>query len=308
MTKTRQRLHLGSLCSILVFGSCSISPNSTQSPSDTYSVASPPAYMQQVATRQHYLVQHYWDHINLADSALMNNQELLEGLVVDYLGLLSELPDSVLDQAAVAPLEHLHGAPLSRILSLYRKYLYEPDSPLEDERLFRPVLEWASLSPRVDAAYQEEAKALLKVLKRNAPGTVAAEFVYSTPEGTLRRLSNVLSPLTLVVFGTRGCPSCQTALSYILNTPIYRQLGERNKLHLLHIYVQDDETLPVTPIDSTHTWIETGRDHQGRIILEQLYDVKASPTLYLLDKDKRVLLKDPKLPNLTNYLSDLKLP
>ena len=38
----------------------------------------------------------------------------------------------------------------------------------------------------------------------------------------------------------------------------------------------------------------------------QLYDLKAMPTLYLLDKDKKVLLKDIPFDRLEKYLSEMR--
>ena len=47
-------------------------------------------------------------------------------------------------------------------------------------------------------------------------------------------------------------------------------------------------------------WI-VGTD-QEQIKTEALYDLKAMPVLYLLDKDMNVLLKDASYPIIQNYL------
>lgn len=48
-------------------------------------------------------------------------------------------------------------------------------------------------------------------------------------------------------------------------------------------------------------WIN-GYDKKFTIKEEQVYDLKAIPTLYLLDKDKTVLLKDATAPAIEAYL------
>lgn len=50
------------------------------------------------------------------------------------------------------------------------------------------------------------------------------------------------------------------------------------------------------------SWINAV-DLQQEIIKQGLYDLKASPTIYLLDEKKRVLLKDTDLNELLNYLN-----
>ena len=41
------------------------------------------------------------------------------------------------------------------------------------------------------------------------------------------------------------------------------------------------------------------------IVTRELYDLKASPTLYLLDKDKRVILKDVTVEEIGKWLDKL---
>ncbi len=47
-------------------------------------------------------------------------------------------------------------------------------------------------------------------------------------------------------------------------------------------------------------------DEKLQISNEELYDLKAMPTLYLLDKEKKVLLKDAELKDIVLFLESLK--
>ena len=48
-------------------------------------------------------------------------------------------------------------------------------------------------------------------------------------------------------------------------------------------------------------WIE-GRDEGEQLTREEVYDLKAMPTLYLLDAQKRVVLKDTTPERIEEYL------
>ena len=50
-------------------------------------------------------------------------------------------------------------------------------------------------------------------------------------------------------------------------------------------------------------WID-GYDAGQRLTREQVYDLKAMPTLYLLDVDKRVILKDASAERIEAWLSE----
>jgi hypothetical protein len=52
-------------------------------------------------------------------------------------------------------------------------------------------------------------------------------------------------------------------------------------------------------------WIN-GYDSQSGIMSGDLYDLKAIPSLYLLNEQKIVLLKDARLEEIEAYLSTLK--
>jgi hypothetical protein len=49
------------------------------------------------------------------------------------------------------------------------------------------------------------------------------------------------------------------------------------------------------------TWINA-YDKEQRITLEELYDLKAIPMLYLLDDQKKVLLRDGRVQQMEQYL------
>lgn len=49
-------------------------------------------------------------------------------------------------------------------------------------------------------------------------------------------------------------------------------------------------------------WI-VGRNKQGDIRSRTLYEILATPTMYLLDKQKKVLLKDASMEQLIRYLA-----
>mgnify|MGYP002527024690 FL=1 len=52
-------------------------------------------------------------------------------------------------------------------------------------------------------------------------------------------------------------------------------------------------------------WIN-GYDKKQTIEQNNLYDLKAIPTLYLLDKDKTVLLKDVTTKEIEEYLQNIQ--
>lgn len=267
----------------------------------------PPVHIDNPREGLSYMINHYWDDVNLTDTTLLSNAPMLEGVVADYLGLLvsADAPESF-RLRILYPLETVPIAYVPKVLDIYRQYLYDPGAPLESEEVFKIVLAWAEASPKVPEGYQVASREILRLLRLNEVGSEATEIVYTSPEGGKRRLSRVLEPYTLLFFGTYGCEVCATTYDYLTKHPVVRQLAEKKKLRLLYIYVQDDPERPLEALSPELGWVETGRDTDGQITGVPLYDIKSSPTLYLLDKQKTVLLKNASLPQLITHLEQVR--
>ncbi len=88
----------------------------------------------------------------------------------------------------------------------------------------------------------------------------------------------------------------------IKKRPIINQLLEQKRLTVLSIYPDEEldewrKHLNEFPKE----WVN-GYDKTFAIKEQQLYDLKAIPTLYLLNKDKTVLLKDAPAQTIEEYL------
>jgi hypothetical protein len=75
------------------------------------------------------------------------------------------------------------------------------------------------------------------------------------------------------------------------------------KIAVLNIYIDEDleawrSYMPIYP----ENWYN-GFDPDFVIRMDQLYNVRAIPSLYLLDKDKTVIMKDAVTGNVIDFLN-----
>ena len=249
-----------------------------------------PAAITNPGDRADYLTYHYWDHFNFADTTLIGRADITEQAFADF---LSVLPYAQEQQRAVDRLfERAADNPgmLYHFISLAELYLYEPNSPMRNDELFLLVLQALTNSDRLDETDKLRPRALLELVQRNRPGTVAADFVYTLRDGRQGRLSDLKSPCTLIFFNDPECSDCKRVKRYLQGSPVVRRAIAEGRLTLLAVSVEGATPAwreAVVPSD----WIWSC-DEAQQISEEQRYDLKAIPTLYLLDAGKRVLLKD----------------
>lgn len=167
-----------------------------------------------------------------------------------------------------------------------------PESPRRNEARYIAFLDSLLAVDTLPDALRVRAEYRKRVAMLNRPGSVAADFRYIDRHGKESTLHDLESPLTLLIFYDPECPHCNDLLRrYAASKTIKRAITEK-KLTVIAIYAEEKrEVWDKTKNDLPDNWL-VGYDLTG-ILDEEIYDLPAMPTPYLLDKDKRVILKDP---------------
>lgn len=105
----------------------------------------------------------------------------------------------------------------------------------------------------------------------------------------------------LVYFNDPDCEDCRRVKELLSLSPVVNGLLESGRLKLLSVCVEG-KTPAWEKADFLKSWID-GYDEGQRLTREQVYDLKAIPALYLLDAEKRVILKDASFEQVEERLS-----
>ena len=250
-----------------------------------------------------FLVRHYWDHFDFADTTYVSFPEITEQAWVDYIDMLRHIPlDKAQKEMGAMMLKSVQN---SKKLFLYftemaDKYLYDPNSPMRNEELYMPVLEAMIQTPALSDTEKMLSKHRLEWAYKNRVGTKATDFQYADIQGKTGTLYQVKAEYLIVFFNNPGCSSCMEHIESISRSPVINQFLLENRLRILSVYSgQELEEWKAHYADYPVGWIN---GYDKPLTIETKYDLKAIPTLYLLDKNKRVLLKDAPIIQIENYL------
>jgi thioredoxin-related protein len=107
---------------------------------------------------------------------------------------------------------------------------------------------------------------------------------------------------TLLFFYEPDCHTCIQTKASLRQSAFLNNLIERSVVSVLAFYPQDDKPLWLQRLpECSANWVN-GYDPDGCFTEKQPYDLRAFPTFYLLDKEKKVLLKDAPIEAVLEYL------
>lgn len=275
-----------------------------QSATNGFTLPAIPDTLQTVESRSSYLVAHYWDRFSFADSLqFMNQPEMVEQALVDYVDLFRLVPAAEAENSLSALMDQA-SVTLNGFLFFYNtleKYLYDATSPMRNEALFIPVLQKMMASNKLSDDDKLRPAMLLKSISKNKVGSMAADFSYTKPDGSQHRLSEVQTPLTLLLFFDPECDDCHQVIMRLEKTDVLNQLTADRQLTVLAVYPGENKRLWQTMAQHMLPTWEIGMDESQTIYKKELYDILGFPSMYLLDQQKTVILKDASLTALEEY-------
>ena len=266
-----------------------------------------PVELTEPAQRAEYLTMHFWDKFNFGDASSFINNNLPERCFVDFIDLLSIVPVETMEKSIDIFLKKSEASKtvFSYIMKLSERYLYEPESPVCDEEKLIPFMRYALQSSLLDDAEKIRPRFLLENISINRLGTVASDIDFILMNGKKGSLHSVHTRFTLLYFNDPECEDCAMLTKQLIASTVINNLINSGGLKILMVYVNDDiDSWEKHASEIPDSWIYS-RDAEQKIIIESIYNIKQFPTIYLLDKDKKVLLKDTSYDNIEGYIKNL---
>ena len=278
-------------------------------PATSFPYPEPPAMVTDPTQRASYAVLHFWDKYFEAPSRY--SEGLTEQAFANYVTLLQMAPlasaaraqDTLLSRAERSEAARdTASRMLERILMLEEKYLYDVNSPFRNEEFYLPVLRhilaWPDIQPETRARAQHD----LPLFSLNRLGEVAADFTYTLRNGRTGTLHSIQADRILMFFSNPGCENCKEIIEALSNSMAVQAQLQDGTLKVLNVY--PDEDLSEWFAYMSHypkSWINAF-DAECIIRGDTIYYLRASPSLYLLDAEKRVICKDAPLEEILRRL------
>ena len=121
---------------------------------------------------------------------------------------------------------------------------------------------------------------------------VAEDFVAVSAEGQEMKLSDLpKGRLTILMFFDPDCGACRQSLFGLKHSSLVNQLISEEVLQVMTVHVGYEERLWREMLsDMPETWIKTTQKTEMRD--SKCYDLSSLPALYLLDADRKIMVRE----------------
>lgn len=251
-----------------------------------------PDTLRSVEQRAGYLSEHYWDNYNFADTLLLKSKEVTEQGFVNFIDILNRfnldnaskgvahkdiaqkgitrkdiiqqgIAQKDITQKGIACFTRKafsNAAAKERFKNLIEHYFEDQQSPVRNDRVYLMFLKEMKNSPCFDETEKERIAFKIKTTNKNLPGDIAINFKFKDKNGKEHQLSDYKDQKVILYFYDPDCENCHEVSAWLKQQTIPADIKVLKMVADNHI--------------------------------SYIYSLKNMPTIFLLDKENKVILKD----------------
>lgn len=250
-----------------------------------------------------YYKKHYWDGISFMDGRIIRTPFFLPKVEKYFREVLSPDPDSIIRESDYLLLRARTAPEMYKFLLNWLTDEYINPKYMGQDAVFVHLFEKYH-SKGVSSWLNEKQMTAISnrayMLMSNLIGEQAANLEMVDSTGKPEPLYEVNAPYTIVCFWDPTCSHCQQEVPKM--DSMYHAKWEKEGVKMYGVLTDTKEQQKWREFinkNNLHSWINVYQtDGQNKIeeaakkpSYKQLYDVTQTPTLYLLDKDKRIIAK-----------------
>ncbi|MDR3350200.1 MAG: DUF5106 domain-containing protein [Prevotellaceae bacterium] len=250
--------------------------------------------------------EHFFDNVDFSDTRVLRIP-VLSNLFSTYFSqvlppekdVMEAQVDFLINKASAN--REIYEFTVRSLYNLFRSSPYPEIEPIAlyiaDKYVAQDADNWA------DKAYVDKLKEATRLGQLNPFGSIATNLKLQDPNGQFIALHDVQSPYTVLYFFNPLCGTCAMV------TPVLWEVYQeyRNKgLQVYAVYVDKTKSdwLPYITEKNQFDWINVWSPDDTENIYAK-YDIHAIPTIYLLDSEKKIILKDVVIDQLKATLPTL---
>lgn len=254
-----------------------------------------------------YKRDHYLDGIDFSDERILYTPLLRQKLETYFNKIILQIPDSIIKQSHVF-LEKAEGNELMfQYLSQFLLNNSQQSKIMGMDAVFVDIAETVYLSGKAtwaDSTTMKRVKEEVFLTKPNLLGKKAPELIMESNSGEIESLHQLQAKYTILIFWEPNCGHCKKEVPAIYNDVFLPFMN--NDIQVFAVNINDDKSEWDKFIEEHELagWIHVW-DPSNSTGFRYRYNVKSTPLVYLLDKDKKIIAKRIDSKGLSQFLASL---
>jgi len=254
--------------------------------------------------RANYLAAHYWDRFDFKDHSLINKPEITEQGFANFISIMPYVTEKQEAFAVFAKRMAENPKMLAHLLEVSERYLFDNFSPVYEEELYLILVQELLESPQLSLVQKERLRYQQKVAMKNRTNELATDFAFVLRNGKQMSLKEVKADYVLLYLNDPECDACQKVKKGLESSEVVTQWRRNGKMKILSICIEG-KTSGWKNLSASNGRVD-GCDEKKDLLEQDLYDLRNLPAIYLLDVNKRILLKNATLQRLEQVLKQMK--
>ena len=242
-----------------------------------------------------YYKRHYFDNLNFADGRLVNTPVFQQRIDGYFKRCVIPIPDSIMVECdyvlkKAAASEALFKFTLAHLLNKYANnqimcmdavYVY-----LVDNYYSKGQATWMDHNQLFKIINQAN------TLRPTLCGKIAPDLDMLDPIGNPQRLHDIKSDYTWILFWDPDCGHCKKSMPKFVK--YYNEVtkeGHDVKVFSICTEIELDKWRKFVNEKGISDWINVADSTLMRVNFRELYDIKSTPKLFILDKNKKIIGK-----------------
>lgn len=281
------------ITTLCLFGSiiCQAQNNAT---GKLFAYPEPPEELVTLQERASYLVNHFWDRCNMQSAIL--NREAFKSAFMDYVSFLPYADASTVHESISRLISSYEKSPehLLTLAELAEDAVYNGEADFTSDEVFLPFANAVVNNKKISKTKKARLAHEAKVVEQTQVGRTAPELKYTLRDGSTSQLSSTRGAHVLLFVNDPECDECRMTRIRLSADHNINQLLDEGLLRIVSIY----------PDSYSAEWAQEVSGYNPRWIvgatadIDEIYDMRSTPTLYYLNPDGVILSKSLNPDNL----------
>lgn len=256
---------------------------------------------------------HYWDGVNFMDGRIVRTPVFEQKMKTYFDAYISPEADSVIHETNWMLALGRNDPEMYKYLVNYFVDNYFSPKVMGQDKVFTTIYEKHFATNQVNWLTQNQMKQISDryyMLASNLLGGQAAELNLIDTNNVSKTLYAMQNPYTVVAFYDPNCGHCKVEIPRM--DSLYKADWKKENIGVYAVMVAEGSISDWKPFirkwgegwTHVHQTAEMKAEEEKKQQpgYHQLYDIRSTPTLFLLDKDKRIIAKNLSLDDLDKIL------